>query len=153
MANYISKIKLNGTTYHLKDEETKTAVENLQNVVSSSLVLKGVASSATSITSLTNYKIGWTYKVNADFTIDNLGKIENGDMIICIADYNSGYKASDWTVVQNNVDTMTGATTSAAGTRGLVPAPNAGETNLYLRSDGTWSSPDVMWGSISSLIS
>ena len=74
-------------------------------------------------------------------------------MIICIADYNSGYKASDWTVVQNNVDTMTGATTSAAGTRGLVPAPNAGETNLYLRSDGTWSSPDVMWGSISSLIS
>lgn len=153
MANYISKIKLNGTTYHLKDEETKTAVENLQNVVSSSLVLKGVASSATSITNLTNYKIGWTYKANADFTIDNLGKIENGDMIICIADYNSGYKASDWTVVQNNVDTMTGATTSAAGTRGLVPAPNAGETNLYLRSDGTWSSPDVTWGSISSLIS
>lgn len=153
MANYISKIKLNGTTYRLKDEETKTAVENLQNVVSSSLVLKGVASSATSITSLTNYKIGWTYKANADFTIDNLGKIENGDMIICIADYNSGYKASDWTVVQNNVDTMTGATTSAAGTRGLVPAPNAGETNLYLRSDGTWSSPDVTWGSISSLIS
>lgn len=153
MANYISKIKLNGTTYYLKDEETKTAVENLQNVVSSPLVLKGVASSATSITSLTKYKIGWTYKANADFTINNLGKIENGDMIICIADYNSRYKASDWTVVQNNVDTMTGATTSAAGTRGLVPAPNAGETNLYLRSDGTWSSPDVTWGSISSLIS
>lgn len=153
MANYISKIKLNGTTYHLKDEEAQKTISTLQTTVASSLVLKGVASSATSITSLTNYKKGWTYKASANFTISGLGKIENGDMIICITDYNSGYKASDWTVVQNNVDTMTGATTSAAGTRGLVPAPSAGDTNLYLRSDGTWSSPDVIWGSISSLIS
>lgn len=152
MANYISKIKLNGTTYHLKDGEAQAAISNLESAVSSSLVLKGVASSATSITSLKNYKIGWTYKASANFTIDNLGKIENGDMIICIADYNSGFKIADWTVVQNNVDTMTGATTSAAGTRGLVPAPSAGDTNLYLRGDGTWSSPDVAWGSISSLI-
>lgn len=33
-----------------------------------------------------------------------------------------------------------GAQVSTGGTAGLVPAPLAGETNKYLRSNGTWSS-------------
>ena len=36
---------------------------------------------------------------------------------------------------------MTGATTSAAGKAGLVPAPAAGAATRYLRSDGTWQVP------------
>ena len=36
---------------------------------------------------------------------------------------------------------MTGASSSAAGKAGLVPAPAAGAANRYLRSDGTWSVP------------
>lgn len=36
---------------------------------------------------------------------------------------------------------MTGATTSAAGTDGMVPAPAAGAATRYLRSDGTWQVP------------
>ena len=36
---------------------------------------------------------------------------------------------------------MKGATTSAAGTHGLVPAPANGAANRYLRSDGTWQVP------------
>lgn len=36
---------------------------------------------------------------------------------------------------------MKGATTSAAGSSGLVPAPSSGASNRYLRSDGTWSVP------------
>ena len=36
---------------------------------------------------------------------------------------------------------MTGATTSAAGSSGLVPAPSSGSANRYLRSDGTWAVP------------
>ena len=36
---------------------------------------------------------------------------------------------------------MKGATTSAAGTHGLVPAPAKGSANRYLRSDGTWQVP------------
>lgn len=36
---------------------------------------------------------------------------------------------------------MKGATTSAAGTNGLVPAPAVGAANRYLRSDGTWVVP------------
>ena len=36
---------------------------------------------------------------------------------------------------------MTGATTTAAGTRGLVPAPDKGSDGRYLSSDGTWKVP------------
>ena len=36
---------------------------------------------------------------------------------------------------------MTGATASAAGETGLVPAPGAGKQNAYLRGDGTWATP------------
>lgn len=36
---------------------------------------------------------------------------------------------------------FTGATTSAAGGSGLVPAPATGSANRYLRSDGTWQIP------------
>ena len=36
---------------------------------------------------------------------------------------------------------MKGATSSAAGTTGLVPAPAAGSQAKYLRADGTWQTP------------
>ena len=36
---------------------------------------------------------------------------------------------------------MTGATSSAAGTSGLVPAPAAGKQTSFLRGDGTWVVP------------
>lgn len=44
-------------------------------------------------------------------------------------------------VITNNIaiiNTMTGATASAAGTKGLVPAPASGDNEKYLRGDGTW---------------
>lgn len=34
---------------------------------------------------------------------------------------------------------FTGATSSAAGSAGLVPAPASGDTSKYLKSDGTWA--------------
>lgn len=37
--------------------------------------------------------------------------------------------------------TMKGATSSAAGTTGLVPAPAAGKQSSFLRGDGTWVVP------------
>lgn len=36
---------------------------------------------------------------------------------------------------------MTGATSSAAGKAGLVPAPASGKQSSYLRGDGTWAVP------------
>lgn len=35
-------------------------------------------------------------------------------------------------------DAMTGATSSAAGAAGVVPKPNSGDQNKFLKGDGTW---------------
>ena len=37
---------------------------------------------------------------------------------------------------------MTGATSSAAGTQGQVPAPSAGDNEKFLRGDGTWQTAE-----------
>ena len=43
--------------------------------------------------------------------------------------------------ITTDVPAMRGATSSAAGAAGLVPAPTAGSANKYLRNDGTWATP------------
>lgn len=43
----------------------------------------------------------------------------------------------------SNVAIMTGASSSAAGTAGLVPAPAQYDNTKYLRGDGTWSNVDA----------
>lgn len=40
-----------------------------------------------------------------------------------------------------DLDTMTGASASAAGAEGLVPAPAAGAQAKFLKGDGTWATP------------
>lgn len=40
-----------------------------------------------------------------------------------------------------SVDVMTGATAQSAGTSGLVPVPQAGAQELFLRGDGVWAQP------------
>ena len=51
--------------------------------------------------------------------------------------YNAG-TWGDWCKIINHKDTMTGASSSQAGTAGLVPAPAAGKQGSYLMGDGTW---------------
>ena len=43
---------------------------------------------------------------------------------------------------KKTVSSMSGATSSAAGSMGLVPAPTAGQQGLYLKGDGTWGLPE-----------
>lgn len=127
-------------------------LSNLETFAASAVTLKGIAATAADITSLTDYKVGWTYKATSNFAIADLGNIEPGDAIVCMIDYVDSFKSSDWTVIQGNTDVMMGATTSTSGASGLVPIPSANDTNNYLRGDGTWSSPDVVWGNIADLI-
>lgn len=49
--------------------------------------------------------------------------------------------ASTFTTQDTTYGNMSGATTSAAGRAGLVPAPAQGASNRYLRSDGIWAVP------------
>lgn len=147
----ISTIKVGGTIYSLKDTEARAAVTALQTAVASSLIFKGIISSAAEITELTDYKIGWTYKANSDFYIEDIGFIENGDMLIC-TNSNSDYSSNDWSIVQNNVDIMIGASDSIDGIKGLVPAPSIGDQNKYLCGNGVWKKVSLQWGNFSDLI-
>lgn len=49
--------------------------------------------------------------------------------------------ALSWGIPSVSVADMKGATSSAAGTHGLVPAPAAGKQSMFLRGDGTWVTP------------
>ena len=47
---------------------------------------------------------------------------------------------SDWKQINNDaIVPFTGTDGTAAGAAGLVPAPAVGDTNKYLKSDGTWA--------------
>lgn len=48
---------------------------------------------------------------------------------------------SDENLVISSTSVMTGATASAAGISGLVPAPSAGDQAKYLTGAGTWETP------------
>lgn len=66
-------------------------------------MFQGTVSTGTEISSLTNYKKGYYWVVAATGTY--VGETcEPGDMIFCVSDYGSAYKASDFSVVQNNLD-------------------------------------------------
>lgn len=58
----------------------------------------------------------------------------------------TAFTSSNLTAISNGVSNelakdMTAATSSTAGTHGLVPAPAAGKQGQYLRGDGTWNTP------------
>lgn len=45
--------------------------------------------------------------------------------------------------IEDAVRTMVGATATSDGMTGLVPVPQAGDQNKFLRGDGTWAEPTV----------
>lgn len=72
---------------------------------------------------------------------DNLDELDNTK-----AESEHTHTVSDITdtfgnTVITTADTMTGASSSADGSAGLVPAPAAGKQASYLRGDGTWAVP------------
>lgn len=71
------------------------------------VVSQNVKDGTTNISALTDYKAGWTWRVVSDGTITDIGKVESGDMVMCVSDYKSAYKASDWTAIQRNIDLAT----------------------------------------------
>lgn len=51
------------------------------------------------------------------------------------------------------IPTMTGASSSSDGTKGLVPAPTAGDQDKYLKADGTWGAINVSNDGVRSIAS
>ena len=58
-------------------------------------------------------------------------QLQDGQFLVYDVENNSWVPAS--------LDIFTGATTESAGTSGLVPQPQAGDHDKYLRGDGSWA--------------
>ncbi len=79
----------------------------------------------------------------------DIAKIKDGTTVVPKA--TSAANVNGYTVAANvpagakftdtTYSDMKGATGSAAGTHGLVPAPAAGKQGQFLRGDGTWATP------------
>lgn len=52
-----------------------------------------------------------------------------------------------------SVPTMTGASNTSNGTKGLVPAPASGDQDKYLKADGTWGAINVSNDGVRSIAS
>lgn len=84
------------------------------------------------------------YYDNGDFYEDDqhtrLITPESGKIYVDLTT-NDSYRWGGTTYVKisNPTDVFTGATSSTAGTAGLVPAPAAGDDTKFLKGDGTWA--------------
>lgn len=78
---------------------------------------------------------------------DNIGGIKTGytqtekNYPVALDENKKAYVNVPWTDTDTTYEVMTGATASAAGQAGLVPAPAAGQQTRYLRADGQWMTP------------
>ena len=77
-------------------------------------------------------KANGLYKV----TVDSTGHVSGTTAVSKSDIVNLGIPGSDTTY-----ETFTGASSTANGTKGLVPAPTKGNDGLFLRSNGTWGTP------------
>lgn len=102
----------------------------------SDVITQAITDGTTNISELTGYRAGWLFLVTSAGTITGIGVVEVGDTVLCVSSYVTAYAASDWTVIQANIDVFSGATASIAGTRGMVPQPLAGDQEKVLLGSG-----------------
>ena len=97
----------------------------IANASTGAATFKGVISSGSAISSLTDYKAGWYWIVDTAGTYVGQ-KCEPGDFIYCISNYSSSYKASDFSVVQTNLDiaAITNAEIDVICSDGSMTGPN-----------------------------
>lgn len=136
----------NGDTVYRSDENKMYMVVDDSRLTSASGYQEYSAGTASKLGSAT---VGGTSKIFylndgapalATGTIGAANKAVyiNGGTITAVAHTVDKDVPSDALFTDHQYSTMKGATTSAAGTSGLVPAPASGANNLFLRGDGTW---------------
>ena len=131
----VSKSDITGLGIPAQDTTYGVATTTTNGLMSSDdkTKLDGIAAGANNYSHPTyTSRSSGLYKV----TVDSTGHV-SAATLVAKADITAlGIPGKDTTY-----STMTGATTSAAGTTGLVPAPEKGAANRYLRSDGAWVVP------------
>lgn len=80
-----------------------TVYTAIQNAKVGAATFQDTVNAPADISSLTNYKKGyyWVVATAGEYVGETC---EIGDMIFCVSDYNSQYKASDFSVVQSNLN-------------------------------------------------
>lgn len=108
------------------------------------------------LTAFTPIKAGWVFKIISDGIIyyydtqygAHHGKqVQKGDTLY-ITNNKPKYEGTpsandyvtenDFSILSYDVDVFIGATDETAGSIGLVPAPEAGDQDKFLKGDGTW---------------
>jgi len=88
--------------------------------------------------------------VGEDTTIDELANIDiggvplgTGQILVYDAETGKWKNSSIADAFNISIGPMSGATSRQAGTTGLVPAPQAGDQNKFLKGDGTWATAPI----------
>lgn len=87
-------------------------------------------------TKITDYSAGWTFKASAEIptTVSGFGKkLEQGDMIIAINDFDSAFDIADFSGIQTNID---GAVTGPASATDGHVAIFDGTTGKVIKDSG-----------------
>lgn len=146
---YDNSAYLNSTTPSSDDNSTKVATTAFVQTAISGLGSSG-GSGLPSVSSTDNGKIlqvssgAWSI-VTPNFLTshqDISGKANSADLatVATTGSYNDLLNKPDLSSYLTSVPTMTGATSSAAGATGLVPAPTSADVDKFLAGDGTYKS-------------
>lgn len=86
------------------------------------------------LSTLTEYNPGWTFKIAVAQTIAGIGVLEIGDMIMAVEAKGTVYNARHWTAVQANIDGSVTATNDLTNGQLVV---GAGTKNVKTFGSGT----------------
>lgn len=79
--------------------------------------------------------------------IDSLAELIDVNVAGAVNGQVLGFNGTNWVAMTLpeavEVSEMSGATAETAGSAGLVPAPEAGDQNKFLRGDGTWANVEI----------
>ncbi|MCI8938139.1 MAG: hypothetical protein HFI44_15050 [Lachnospiraceae bacterium] len=78
------------------------------------------------------------FKGTGNLYLTQMIRCYNGEIVYRYQNINN-----QWQAWEHLYEPMKAAAASTAGKEGLVPAPDAGKQNAYLRGDGTWVTPSI----------
>ncbi len=135
---YNNNIYLDFTTVEVPTKGYVDSAIEAGIAASDAMVLKGAYSgrSTGEWANTTTFSQGDTFVSTVSVEDTTLGKLEAGDLIIAKKDSASKSTATDWIVVQKNVDVYNGTVT------GLVPVGDGtSNESKYLNQKGNWTVP------------
>ena len=101
--------------YGITNAYTKTEVDNaISTAMAGTAKYKGTLASEAAFTALTNYKVGDYYVVSASWASTVKGiTLDAGNMLFVNSDYSSAFSASDFDVIQADIEAIPDATINA----------------------------------------